>query len=355
MHEELDKANSKWCINGRFLTRRITGVDRFAREIVRELDNLVSRNEVVLLLPKGSKPINMPPLKNIEVRYYGNHQGHIWEQLDLPRFARGAGMIVVNLCNTAPLFEPGIVCIHDMSIRANPSFYSYKFRVAYRLLYRFVSNRACRVLTVSRFSESEIAKYYPKLRDKITVIPNAWQHIMRVGEDDSVLERNGLERGRYVFSMSSLAPNKNLKWLVDSAELNPNLQFVIAGGVNSAVFGKHIIPQSNNVRYLGYVTDCEAKSLMRNCSAFIYPTFYEGFGIPPMEAIASGSPKVMVSDNPCMHEVYGDCVSYVNPYVPCKNLENVLDSRARADSILESYSWNESAKQLISVLRGIEQ
>ena len=214
---------------------------------------------------------------------------------------------------------------------------------------------AHRVLTDSGFSKREIEKYYPAARGKIEVIPCAWQHVERVEADPSALVRAGLKPGSYYFAMSSLAPNKNLRWLVETARLNPSETIAVAGGINSKVFGEHDIPEADNVRYLGYVTDGEAKALMQRCKGFLFPTFYEGFGIPPMEAMACGVP-VAVSDTEVMREVYGDSARYVDPIVPCEDLASLFSSSV-ADSreVLSRYSWKKSAIQLANLLESPER
>lgn len=346
-------SSPKYCINGRFLTRPITGVDRFAREIVRELDELMLPGEAVLLLPKGCEPIAWDPTHNIEERHFGGHRGHVWEQMDLLFYVSVNHLLPVNLCNSAPILNPGVVCIHDMAVRANPLFYGRKFRMWYRFMFRCITNRAKAIVTVSQFSKSEISKYYPDTRGDIIVVSNAWQHVARIQQDDSVLEKHGLEPGEYYFAMSSLAPNKNLKWIAETARLNSCHTFAVAGGINTKIFGSHDIPEVSNVKYLGYVSDSEAKSLMANCRAFVYPTFYEGFGIPPMEAMASGAPAIVVGDNSCMHEVYGSSVSYVDPYVASSDITSLLhEPDDRFSNLLGNYSWKKSASRLLDVIRG---
>lgn len=334
------------------MTRPITGVDRYAREIVRELDGLLNKGEAVLLLPMDCEPVDWIETNNIEIRHFGTHLGHAWEQIDLARFAQRHNLLLLNLCNTAPLFNPGIVCIHDMNVRANPSFYGWKFRLYYRFMFWFLTKNAKTILTVSRFSKSEIIKYYPTASGKVEVVPCAWQHVEDISEDDSVLQRNGLKDRNFYFAMSSLAPNKNLNWIVKTARLNPKVVFAVAGGINNRIFGEHDIPTADNVKYLGYVSDAEAKALMAHCSAFLFPTFYEGFGIPPMEALASGATSVIVSDNPCMKEVYGDYVDYLNPYSPMKKISRSKSiSKDSIQALLSKYSWKKSSKIILSRIR----
>lgn len=348
----VNSSQGAYCINGRFLTRDITGVDRYAREIVSALDCLMEGGEACILIPEYANVIDCPRYKNIELIRYGTRNGHAWEQFDLYQYAKRRKLVTINLCNTAPILDPGVVCIHDMNIRANPKFYNWKFRMAYRWYFQLFARRARLILTVSDFSKNEIEKYYPSARGKIHVVPNAWQHIERTKPDYSIFSRSDLEPGSYYFAMSSLAPNKNLKWIVETACLNPSDTFAVAGGINLKVFGEHDIPKAENVKYLGYVTDGEAKALMASCKCFLYPTFYEGFGIPPMEALACGARSVMVSDTEVMHEVYGVDVQYINPRLPqlmdCMRCEHVFDNRP---GVLDRYSWKKSAGMLRSILQ----
>lgn len=341
----------KYCINGRFLTRRVTGVDRYARELVKRLDRYFGINEAVILLPGNCEPIDWEPTENIVLQKYGKLSGAMWEQFDLPRYTRKRNLLTVNLCNTGPLFSPGIVCLHDMNVRANPAFWDWKFRYYYLLLFSCITRRAKAVVTVSHFSESEILHYYPNAIGKIAVIPNAWQHVERVQEDSLALSKYGLESKGYYFALSSLAPSKNLKWIAETAKLNPSCVFAVAGGINTNVFGDRDIPKADNVKYLGYVSDGEAKYLMANCKAFLYPTLYEGFGIPPMEAMAVGASRVIVSDIPCMHEIYGDSVAYLDPFTPQQNLDEIKANSVEAyKEVLNSYSWDLSACRLFELL-----
>ena len=175
----------------------------------------------------------------------------------------------------------------------------------------------------------------------------------RVVADNGALRKHGLNQGGYWFAMSSLAPNKNLRWLVETALLNPGETIAIAGGINTKIFGEHDIPQADNVRYLGYVSDEEAKALMGGCKGFLFPTFYEGFGIPPMEAMAAGVRRIVASDIPCMHEIYGDSVSFINPIAPYQGIDELKAKPAEVcKEVLNGFDWRASATRLFEILAG---
>jgi glycosyltransferase involved in cell wall biosynthesis len=134
------------------------------------------------------------------------------------------------------------------------------------------------------------------------------------------------------------------------AKKNSNQIFAVAGSINKKVFAEGLgFECPDNMKLLGYVTDEEAKTLMRDCRAFLFPTVYEGFGIPPLEAISVGAKCVVVSDTDVMHEIFGDCVNYVSPNDIPENL--CFQEKENADSLLEKYSWEKSARKLKEVIR----
>ena len=328
----------KVVINGRFLTHRITGVERYAREITAELDKKVAYGDVVIAIPPETRDI--PKYNNIKVVRVGKLHNRLWEHISLPLYTKRQRAISLNLCNVGPLPSPGIVCIHDVKVKATPQFFSKKFLMWYNLLFSNTTKRAKRIITVSEFSKAEIIKYFKVDPDKITVIPNAWQHYERIGYDDNALKKYGLEKDNYFFSMCSLEPNKNFKWIAEVARQMPNEVFAVAGSINKKIFieglGFHC---PDNMKLLGYVSDEEAKTMMRDCRAFLFPTFYEGFGIPPLEAISAGAKQVVVSDTEIMHEIYGDSVVYINPMV----YEMNLTTGEKNKKVLDKYSWEKSA------------
>lgn len=340
-----DKEMKKIIINGRFLLHRVTGVERYAREILFELDKLVGKNEVILAAPPEVEDI--PDYKNIEVVRVGKLKNILWEHVSFPRFVKRQQGIALNLCNTAPLSNPGIVTIHDMKIKAYPEFFSRKFRLWYEILFKNETARAEKIITVSEFSKYEIMKYYQVDESRIVVIPCGWQHYARIGYDDSTLTKYGLEKGQYYFAMGSMDPNKNFKWIAETAKHETDSVFVVAGSINEKVFAEGMgFDCPPNMRLLGYVTDEEAKTLMRDSKAFLFPSFYEGFGIPPLEAVSAGVKSLVVSDIPVMHEIFGENINYINPYKDEK-----IDIRYSTSSdILDKYSWGSSAKALYEIL-----
>jgi len=150
-------------INGRFLTQPFTGVQRYAYEIVKNIDILLDQNIInkkkfsfVLITPKIIKPEIQ--LNNIILKQAGISKGHFWEQFVLPFFVGKS--LLINLCNTAPLIKKNnIVTIHDAGVFATPEAYTFTFRMWYRIIFWWLGFWSHQVLTVSKFSCRELIKY----------------------------------------------------------------------------------------------------------------------------------------------------------------------------------------------------
>lgn len=347
-----------YAADGYFFTQRISGIQRYAIELLAALDSLLAPGELELVVPEGT---HTPAYRSIRVVPYGA-PGAAWEQLSYPRYLAQSGRRWLCLCNVIPLTgrgADGIAAVHDVCYRARPDFYTDpRGRLSaawHRAQYRAIAGRARHIITVSNFSKSEIVRYYAVDPARITVVSNAWQHMERVRPDPMLFEPGGkwpqLRPGAYYFSMSNLLKNKNFPWVLRAAQRKPEAVFAIAGGgslaAEAAALGLEHLP---NVLYLGYVTDGEAKALMQNCRAFLFPTLYEGFGIPPLEAIACGAPRVLVSNTPCMREIYGAHADYIDLAENTGDVDRVTRGR-NAAAVLRRYSWQQSAAVLLRILR----
>jgi glycosyltransferase involved in cell wall biosynthesis len=297
-------------INGRFLTQKTSGVQRFAIETVHTIDGLLDTDAFRAL--KGHVEIIAPPkahdfpLKNIPLRRTGFFSGYAWEQCELPLY--GAGRLLLNLCALGPLLtRHQIIVVHDATVRALPDNFSVRFRAAYGILIPRLCARADLVVTVSEFSRQEIGKWYGADIGKMPICYEGGDHINAVPADPTVLDRFGLRDKKFLLGVGVVSSNKNIDMLLSAfrqARLEDTL-LVLTGARNDSVHGRLADIQSENVRTVGYVSDAELRALYEHALALTYPSRYEGFGLPPLEAMYCGCP-VIISDQPALVEISAD-------------------------------------------------
>lgn len=283
--------------------------------------------------------------------------------LGFHRFCKKRGGISADLTLSYPLFGADITAVYDCiveKIRQNSVSFPQKIR---RLLHiaRVCINlkRAKHVITCSRNSKKDICRFYHISPEKVSVVYSAWQHFESIRADISVLERLGLEEGKYCFSLGSRFCHKNFRWIAAAASQNPQYRFVISGSsLLSTGDGVLNSEAPDNLIFAGYLSDAEVKALMKSCKVFILPSLYEGFGIPPMEAMSTGA-RCIVSDTSSLPEVYADSVYYIDPRrYGGIDIDKIMSADIKDNSeVLKRYSWKKSAyrfKQIIDKLQGIK-
>jgi len=296
-------------INGRFLTQRASGVQRFAMEAIKAIDALLDgdyaalKGRIEILAPRNARDF---PLKNIPLRRVGYSFGYAWEQFEFPLHA--AGHLLLNLCMLGPLMtKHQLVVVHDATVRALPENFSPRFRAAYGFLLPRLCRRADLTVTVSEFSRGEIGKWYGADIAKMPVCHEGGDHITAVTADPSVLERLGLVGRKFFLGVGVDSANKNIASVVAAfhkAKLDDTL-LVLTGAKDPKVFGQIAQIQSEGVRMVGFIPDTDLRTLYEHALALVFPSFYEGFGLPPLEAMTCGCP-VIISEQPALIEVCGD-------------------------------------------------
>lgn len=343
-------------INARFLTQQVSGVQRFAEQISLSLARL--RSDLHFVAPPGE--ILRPEIASqLRVEQIGHRSGHLWEQVDLPLWlARHGRPLLVSLCSTAPLaYSKQVVTHHDITYVRHPESFSWKFRALYRLMIPMMLRRSLAQVTVSEFSREEIASHYGVDPKGIHVIANAVSAEFCTGLEPTQLERP------YVLAVSSPAAHKNFSRLIEAFRLLGELdvELRIVGAANRSFVDAQLQQsgQGDRVRWLGRLDDDQLIEQYRNAAVFAFPSLYEGFGIPPLEAQACGCPVVAAS-SASIPEVLGNSVLYFDPLDPpgiAAALRRVLlDHKLRADlrrlgqeNVLR-YSWDISALRLSSLI-----
>jgi glycosyltransferase involved in cell wall biosynthesis len=353
-------------INGKFLRAHSTGVHRVAAELANALAELEREgHEAVrglafsLWLPKDGRAraeqIRLPR------RIVNFLTGIPWEQITLPAVQGRATLL--NLCNIGPvLSRNAVTMIHDVQVHLSPGSYSRPFRLWYHLVQPIFARRHRRILTVSAFSRDQIARVGLCPAERIVVVHNGVDHILRVPPERGVVERLGLARHGYVVALSTTQEHKNigllLKAFADPALAATPLVLVGAQGRSEFERAGHQVPPK--VRFAGRVDDGELRALMEDALCLAFPSTTEGFGLPPLEAMLIGCPAIVA---PCgaLPEVCGDAALYAPPDDPAPWVEQInalRQSPARRAEFAERgrshaarFSWREAAVTLANSLR----
>jgi glycosyltransferase involved in cell wall biosynthesis len=358
----------EFVINGRFLTQPVTGVQRYAREILDGLDALLTNNrdiQITVISPRLTEP--PPTWKNIVLRQVGILQGHPWEQVELPLYARGKLLFCPG--NTAPIIslirgQDVVVTIHDLSYKYFPEAYRRAFRLWYGIVIPLALRRATSIITVSESERLAIIQHYPFAASRLHVIANGGLPLNFPASSFDTLAQNN-----YVLYVGSFSRRKNFPRLIEVAcrlATQRGFHFVFVGDTAKTMTadGVRISKDLSSFITLLGPTDDPAKlaSLYRQAACLLFPSLYESSGLPPIEAMAYGCP-VIASDIPALRERCGDAAIYCDPY----DIESIMTATTRVmeDAALRlhmrtlgyrqaaSFSWTRSAQQTLELICGL--
>lgn len=363
----------KILIDGYSLARKeIYGIHRYAIELLSALDKMIDHEEVEIVLPtwadetvvkdrlllRNTKLVKIGKKTKSALKYGDIIDATIWRELTFPHYAANQKAIKVDLLLDFPRGKTDIItiydCIPELFQHVNPPL-KYRLHV---LKVKYIQGRGIRnckrILTCSECSKKDIQKAYKTQERPIDVIYGGWQHFDRITEDDAILNKLNLKIGQYFFSLGSRLYHKNAKWILAAAENNPQYTFVISGSSKNRVDKEAESNTAKNVIFAGYLSDSEVKTLMRYCKAFIQPSLYEGFGMPPIEAMSTGA-NCIVSNVASLPEIYGNSVWYIDPYdYENIDLDEIMHNKKDENEIvLRKYSWKKSAKKLLEIIQSL--
>jgi glycosyltransferase involved in cell wall biosynthesis len=268
----------------------------------------------IFVAPRG--PIPIAAAEDFPIQYVGRFRGIPWEQISLPLATRGG--LLLNFCNMTPLFlRNAMTMVHDAQVFTYPGDYSVIRGAWSRLHIRLAGKLQRGLLTVSEFAKSELVGLGIAPAERIHVIHNGVDHILRISPEDGVLDRIGVISRHYALGLSNTMAHKNIGVLL-RAFARPEMaeiKLVLAGKGTAADFAAMKFPIPPNVIFSGYVTDGEMRSLLAHALAVCTPSLTEGFGMPPVEGMLLGTPAVIA---PCgaLPEVCGPDTLQVNPQDP---------------------------------------
>jgi glycosyltransferase involved in cell wall biosynthesis len=381
-------------INGRFLCQPKTGVQRYCESFLHALDCALSSDAVlefrhVFLVVPNSAQIEGVTLHKIKILKHGCFEGHLWEQLELPRVVNDG--VLLCMANSAPFISlllsrvKILVVIHSIAYKYVPQSYSWLYRKFYDwLMTPLIVRHASIVVTVSESEEQAILKFYPQMRSKLKVInigglssqslsaPNLNLHHLSISASQrSTFEKIDFTEKSFILFVGSLAYGKNihgtLKAYQHVRESGIDSDLVIVGASSSVfsstetAFSRLTSPGSqNSIHFLGQIDDINALIwLYRRAFCLLFPSFYESSGLPPIEAMTCGCP-VIVSDIPVLRERCADAALYCNPHSPQDIASKVatlvtnpfLRQRLKVLGIerAQRFSWQKCAEEMMAVI-----
>ncbi len=349
-------------INGRFAGAKATGVQRVARSLIEAVDRRardIPGLKAEVVLPRSLD--HRLTLNNIPLRELGRLHGVAWEQLELSGDRRSTNL--VNLCNAAPLTRrSALTMIHDAQVYLCPSSYSRRFAQWYRFSLPRIAQLSRVVLTVSNFSKQMLVRYGVSSADRIEVLHNGSDHMLSVLPERTIIDRLRLGGSSFVVGFGSLQDHKNLK-VIPQAFQRPALRYlrlVLIGDLDeAAIVGKFGVGLPPGAVVAGRVTDGEMRALFERAICLVFPSVSEGFGLPPLEAMAVGCPAI-VAPMGAVPEICGSAVLYADAHDPMQWVDAIADLagdselRGAMSSVGEAhasrFTWDASARRLLEIL-----
>jgi glycosyltransferase involved in cell wall biosynthesis len=347
-----------------------TGISRYLRTLMDHLQEIDNENDYYLFecAPSEYKITNVR-WKIRTIRWI--FPGILWQQVVLPIFLKKYKINVLwapeQIC---PVIYTGvhkvITTIHDFTALRFPETCQKSNLLIQKYLFPLTMRRSSLLIPVSDFVKQEIEHFYPKysVSGSIKVVAN--------GGPDWVVPSNynRFEREDFLFYIGNMEPRKNLKRLIDALELLHKSGFKVPLHIAGPLGWKYkelrdkidASPMRDSIKLMGYLSEEDLKMQYLKCKAFIYPSFYEGFGLPVLEAIAMNSP-VLTSKGTVMEEIAGDLALYFDPFNSVSiaatiqellksDFEGIIESKKH--KVLEKYKWKDSAALLKSCFEGLE-
>ena len=269
-----------------------------------------------------------------------------------------------------------VVFIHDMAFKVHPETVRRRTKYVLNLALKKSCKRADHIITVSQFSKKEIIKYLNVPEDKISVMYNgvdlSLYHPNYMDEDIQRVKRKYNIQNNYFLYLGTLEPRKNLERLIEAYGLlikeMPNCPVLVLAGGNGWLYNNiykmvNLMHLEKYVFFTGYVKQVDVPLLMKGAFAFLFPSVYEGFGMPPLEAMACGTP-VLVSNTASLPEIVGEAGVQVDPYsvasikegmkllIENDELRNELSSRGIIRA--QRFTWDSSVSVLLSVFEKLK-
>ena len=377
-------------IDARFFGPLGKGLGRYTQKLIENLEKEDAQNEYFVFLRRENFDEYQPQNKNFH-KVLADYRWYTFaEQIMMPFALWRHKLDLVHFPHfNVPVFYPGkfLITIHDLilihfpTIRGttlHPLFYKFKY-LAYKITISLAIRRAQKVIAVSRFTKKDILKNYKVNPVKMEMIYEACDDFCLIGSGDSkellkkynLIDSHGIIKP-YIIYIGNVYPHKNpenlaLGYALAKKEKFTDLQLVFVGGEDYFYCRLKKFIQDNNVPdvvFAGRLNDGELSTVLRSAILYGRPSLYEGFELPPLEAMACGVP-VICSDRECAREILGSAPYYFNPHDPKsakEAIERVLtDVDLRQDMVkkgyaqAKKYSWKKMAKEILEIYKSLDE
>ncbi|MCK9378742.1 MAG: glycosyltransferase family 4 protein [Candidatus Moranbacteria bacterium] len=368
-------------IDARFFGSVGKGLGRYTQKLIENLEKIDTQNEYYIFLRRDNFNEYQPKKKNFH-KVLADYRWYTFsEQINMPRILRKYNLDLVHFPHfNVPLFyrKKFVITIHDLilvhfpTIRGttlNPFFYWFKF-LSYRLVIKSAITRAEKIIAVSKFTKNDIEKHYPQARGKILVTYEACEDFCFIAseEGEKILQKYGIIKP-YLLYVGNAYPHKNLDGLISAffrlKQKISSLSLVLVG--KEDYFYKKIRERVKRedipgVIFPGFIPDKDLDAVYYSSKAYVFPSLYEGFGLPPLEAMAKGAP-VASSNQDCMKEILGDSALFFNGRCQADMEEKMCriceDSKLRIELVkkgyqqIGKYSWKRMGEETLEIYKNL--
>lgn len=362
-------------IDARFALGPSTGVTNYLNNLLANLIDIDSQNEYVLYIHRKDIDNKIPEHPRFRKKII-NAPSLLWKNVFLPIDIRREKIDIFHSpAYTIPITPVGkiIVTIHDVMHMVNPQWFTRKELFFIKYPFKFAAKRATKIIAVSETTKHDIMKFYGIPESKITVTLEAANGIykpIRNGEKLSLVRKKYGIDGKFILYVGVLFKRRNISGLLEAfATLKKNNQirhklvivgldkghFDLSGLINALGLKREVI-------YTGHVPNEEMPLLYNAAEIFVYPSFYEGFGLPVLEAMACGTP-VITSNSSSLAEIAQDAALLINPYnveqlnqamLDLLSNENLRQHLSRSGVVrAQSFNWQRMAEQTLSIYKEV--
>jgi len=359
-------------IDARMITENLHGIARYTYEIIKYISKQKEFNLYVLVNDEEMFYKIFGEKINVKLIKMKSKFLSLYEQIELPLILNKLGGNFIfhtpSFCSSPFIKIKTLMTIHDLNHLRYPQYYSWMHKYYYDYIVKPSAKKSEIILTVSEFSKKEILEWLSIDENKVISIYN--------GVDENFKKINDLELlnkikqkydlpEKFVLYIGNQKPHKNVETLIKSMQhVNEDICLVLNGKLNERC-NKIIVEAKleNRIKFIGYVEEIDLPYLYNLASVFVYPSYYEGFGLPPLEAMACGCPT-LVSNVTSLPEVVGNEEMTFNPYDERDigyKINNILSDNDFRRNIINyglnrarEFSWYNICKQIIDVYKKVD-